>query len=81
LGATSILLPSTEPFFSEFKLPIELSSGDVVQVPVSVTNETDSSQRVRLSAKLGGPVVLSIFGSASPAASGNFVPRRRIFCP
>jgi hypothetical protein len=28
MGATSELLPSTEPFYIEFKLPIEVSSGD-----------------------------------------------------
>ncbi len=48
---SSLLVASTEPFFVELRLPLEVSAGDQVQVPVSITNDTDGELKTKLSVR------------------------------
>ncbi|HVE87280.1 MAG TPA: alpha-2-macroglobulin family protein, partial [Myxococcales bacterium] len=51
LGSGETRVDSVQPFYLEPKLPLEVSGGDVVQVPLAVVNGTDASlgqARVRL---------------------------------
>ena len=51
LGAAEISVQSVQPFYLEPKLPLEVSAGDTVQVPLAVVNGTDAalgSARVRV---------------------------------
>eukprot|EP01117_Protostelium_nocturnum_P005678 TRINITY_DN2049_c1_g4_i1.p1 TRINITY_DN2049_c1_g4~~TRINITY_DN2049_c1_g4_i1.p1 ORF type:complete len:1482 (-),score=610.29 TRINITY_DN2049_c1_g4_i1:61-4506(-) len=38
LGASNVLLESREPFYLEPKIPLEVSSGDIIQLPVALAN-------------------------------------------
>lgn len=40
LGTSSLKIESVEPFYTEPKLPLEVTSGDLIQVPVGVVNST-----------------------------------------
>ncbi|HLL55563.1 MAG TPA: MG2 domain-containing protein, partial [Myxococcaceae bacterium] len=54
LGSTVAELESVQPFYVEAKLPLEVTSGDVVRVPLALVNGTGSVLRdanVRVSAK------------------------------
>ena len=42
LGTGTALIECSEPFFIEFKLPPEVTIGDLIQVPVALVNETSS---------------------------------------
>ena len=61
LGASTVLLESVEPFYVEPKLPLEVTSGDVIQLPLNVVNSTsDSLAQVRLTAEAAGLNVADI---------------------
>ena len=42
LGQSSIQIESVQPFYLEPKLPLEVSTGDLVRVPIGLVNATDS---------------------------------------
>ena len=42
LGATQATLESVKPFYVEPKMPLEVTSGDVIRLPVSLVNGLDS---------------------------------------
>ena len=42
IGAASLPIESVEPFYLEPKLPLEVTSGDHIRVPVSMVNATDT---------------------------------------
>lgn len=57
LGAGTQLLESVEPFYVEPKMPLELTSGDVVRLPVTAVNGSlDRLPDVALSATAGSPL-------------------------
>ncbi len=43
LGQASVIIESVQPFYLEPKLPLEVSTGDQVRIPVSLVNATDRS--------------------------------------
>lgn len=43
LGSGEILIRSVEPFYLEPKLPLEVTAGDLVRLPVSLINGTDQA--------------------------------------
>ena len=43
LGATSITIKSVEPFYVEPKLPLEVTSGDRIRLPLGIVNATNSA--------------------------------------
>ncbi|MFI4860399.1 MAG: alpha-2-macroglobulin family protein, partial [Phycisphaerales bacterium JB063] len=48
LGAGSELIESVRPFYVEPKLPLELTAGDVVLLPIAMVNNTDRDLPVEL---------------------------------
>ncbi len=48
LGANSTLIESVRPFYVEPKLPLELTAGDVVQVPIAMINNTNQQLPIEL---------------------------------
>jgi len=54
LGAGTELIESVQPFYVEPKLPLELTAGDVVQLPIAMVNNTNRELPVGLTlSKLG----------------------------
>jgi uncharacterized protein YfaS (alpha-2-macroglobulin family) len=51
LASESKLFSSLNPFFIEYKLPIEVSSGDEIGIPVSFVNSTENNISVELKKK------------------------------
>ena len=43
LGQSSVIIESIQPFYLEPKLPLEVSTGDQVRIPVGLVNATDRS--------------------------------------
>ncbi len=41
LGTSSTQVESVEPFYAEPKLPLEVTSGDLIQIPIGIVNSTD----------------------------------------
>jgi len=61
LGASTAVMESIKPFYVEPKLPLEITSGDVIQLPLNIVNSTsDSLAQVRLSAEAVGLNVAEI---------------------
>ncbi len=58
LGQGSEALEVVEPFYLEPKLPLEVTSGDVIQLPIGVVNATDErlTAQVRVEAANGASV-------------------------
>ncbi|MBL8955385.1 MAG: A-macroglobulin complement component [Myxococcaceae bacterium] len=54
LGAQSVVFDSVQPFYVEPKLPLEVTEGDVVQLPVAFVNGTSESFEASLSGELLG---------------------------
>jgi uncharacterized protein YfaS (alpha-2-macroglobulin family) len=48
LGASSKLIESVRPFYVEPKLPLELTAGDVVRLPIAMVNNTNQELPVDL---------------------------------
>jgi len=42
VGSSSLQIDSVEPFYAEPKLPLEVTSGDKIRVPIAVVNSTDA---------------------------------------
>lgn len=72
LGSAVAELESSQPFYVEPKLPLEVTSGDVVRLPVALVNGTDASLTgVSLKAELKGDVKLSGNKTMDLAANGR----------
>ncbi|WP_163864213.1 MG2 domain-containing protein [Myxococcus eversor] len=72
LGSAVAELESSQPFYVEPKLPLEVTSGDVVRLPVALVNGTDAALTgVSLKAELKGDVKLSGNKSMDLAANGR----------
>lgn len=59
LCATSTLLTSVNAFYVEYKLPIEVTSGDEVSIPFTVVNTTNDDLKVALFQKSTGPLTFT----------------------
>ncbi|MFY2559664.1 MG2 domain-containing protein [Corallococcus terminator] len=72
LGSAVAELESSQPFYVEPKLPLEVTSGDVVRLPVALVNGTDATLTgVSLKAELKGDVKLSGNRTMDLAANGR----------
>src|SRR5205807_1710719 len=54
LGALEAEIEARKPFSLEPKLPVEISAGDRIDVPVSLANDTDASRTVTVTAQPKG---------------------------
>jgi alpha-2-macroglobulin-like protein len=61
-GRGEAIVQSKMPLSLDARLPLEVSAGDVVEIPVSITNETDRKMEARLSADIGKAFVTSAPG-------------------
>lgn len=69
LGATVANLESVQPFYAEPKLPLEVTSGDIIQLPVALVNGTAAPLRgASVKALLTGDVRVSSVGTVDLAA-------------
>ncbi|MDC0714820.1 alpha-2-macroglobulin family protein [Stigmatella sp. ncwal1] len=70
LGSTVASLESVQPFYAEPKLPLEVTSGDVIQLPVALVNGTSAALRgATVKARLTGDVRVSSVGAVDLAAN------------
>jgi len=61
LGASTAVMESIKPFYVEPKLPLEITSGDVIQLPLNIVNSTPAALgQIRLSAEAVGLNVAEI---------------------
>lgn len=58
LGQADALVTSRKPFYLEPKLPLEVTAGDVVMLPVSLVNSTSGGMKVVLQASGGEAISL-----------------------
>lgn len=58
LGSNDLLLESREPFYVEPKLPLEVTSGDRVLLPIAAINETGNTITVKIAGSANGGLVL-----------------------
>ncbi len=61
LGAMTTTIESRLPFHLEPKVPVEITSTDKVEIPLAITNDTDTKRDVTVSVK---PTGLSLDGKA-----------------
>jgi hypothetical protein len=54
LGSATATLESRRPFSVEPKLPVEVTAGDVTDVPVTIANDTDAERSVSLTVVIHG---------------------------
>ncbi|MHC5021263.1 MAG: MG2 domain-containing protein [Planctomycetota bacterium] len=58
LGGADAILESREPFYVEPKLPLEVTSGDKLLLPIAAVNETGDTITVKVAGSAGGGLVL-----------------------
>ncbi|MCP3059217.1 MG2 domain-containing protein [Myxococcus sp. K38C18041901] len=72
LGAAELELESVRPFYAEPKLPLEVTSGDVVRLPVSLVNGTQSAlKNASVQAEAQGDVTLAMARAVDLAAGAR----------
>jgi len=54
IGSTNKLIQSKEPFYMEPKMPLEVTSGDKIQIPISLVNSSTEEISVNLSHSITG---------------------------
>ena len=54
LGIGDKLLKSTEPFYCEFKTPVEVTENDILRIPIMNINSTNDEMNVDLNYKVIG---------------------------
>jgi hypothetical protein len=59
LGAATATIRSVQPFYVEPKLPLEVTAGDTIQLPVSLINGTDDTLRASVKASAEGGLRLA----------------------
>lgn len=79
LGQADMLIKSVQPFYIEAKLPLEITLGDIVALPVSVINNTDGTLNgvsynasIPLSIQPHGPFILAPFSRGRDVVKINF---------
>lgn len=78
LGHGEALLASTLPFHLEARLPVELSAGDRLNLPVTLENQRPGSVQVDLAASVGGLLELGAVPGVLTLGANE---RRTIFLP
>jgi hypothetical protein len=75
IGAATIGLKSVQPFYAEAKMPLEVTAGDKILLPISIINATANKlQDLHLHIDLAGPFkLLSIMNSKSDVSAGDRV--------
>jgi uncharacterized protein YfaS (alpha-2-macroglobulin family) len=69
LGSAVATIESVQPFYLEPKLPLEVTSGDVIQLPLALVNGTSSALKgAGVKAHLKGDVRISTLGAVDLAA-------------
>jgi alpha-2-macroglobulin-like protein len=69
LGSSVMSLESVQPFYAEPKLPLEVTAGDIIQLPVALVNGTAAPLRgASVKAQLTGDVRVSNVGAVDLAA-------------
>ncbi len=56
LGSADAVIESRKPFFVEPKLPLVVTAGDVLEIPVAINNATDAAMAATLTADAGAGV-------------------------
>ena len=72
VGVATALITSTNPFYMEYKLPIEATSGDELTIPVTLVNNLTNATTVTLAKKSSDNGELLEF--LKTAKSSDFVP-------
>ena len=75
-GAGDLVIQSKLPLSLDAKLPVEVTSGDSIELPISLTNETDGAVDADLNAQFGaafklaggGPDVMRDGGALHPVS-------------
>jgi uncharacterized protein YfaS (alpha-2-macroglobulin family) len=75
LGAGTTTLKSVQPFYLEPKLPLEVTSGDVIDVPVALVNGTSDELKAAVAISSTGALQI---GSFSPLSLKALERARRI---
>ncbi len=72
IGATSMGLKSVQPFYAEAKLPLEVTTGDQIFLPISLVNATSSSlANTKTTVDLAGPFkVMPLLNQLQELAAG-----------
>lgn len=73
LGANNIVVASLQPFYAEAKLPLEVTAGDQVLLPISLINGTSNAlTNTQINVDLKGDFKLgALLKQGSSVASGN----------
>ncbi len=79
LGSGTAALESVEPFYVEPKLPLEVTTGDVVQLPIGLVNGTDTPLETSLIANFAGNTAGD--GAATVKLSANGRGRHLVSLP
>jgi hypothetical protein len=73
LGSNSTLVESVQPFYIEPKMPLELTQGDLVQLPIALVNATENSlDGVDLTVQTDERITITT-PSSDPLAAGGRV--------
>ena len=57
-GESTMLIECKEPFFLEPKLPIEVTSKDIIRIPLSICNSTNDKLSVNISSETSGKEIV-----------------------
>lgn len=79
-GRGDAVIASKLPVALSARLPLEVSSGDVIELPVTITNATRKARQARLTSKFGAAFTLA---GAAPADAVSLQPGegRSVFVP
>lgn len=76
LGANKAEIAARKPLTVEPKVPVEITAGDRVDIPVTIANETDTSRDVKLSVETQGLVPVGPQPTVNWKLNGNARERR-----
>jgi alpha-2-macroglobulin-like protein len=79
LGQSDAIIESRQPFFLEPRLPLEVTAGDIVRIPVSLVNSTQGEMLVKLDAEVGAGISLPADFKGELALEAD--ERGRLFLP
>jgi len=76
LGANKTEIAARKPLTVEPKIPVEITAGDRIDIPVSIANETDSARDVKLNVETQGLVPVGPQPTLNWKLNGNSRERR-----
>ena len=76
-GRGEAVVQSKMPVSLDARLPLEVSAGDKLQIPVSITNETDRRLQARLHSEIGPAFVATAAGGAPSDRQVTLEPGRK----